>query len=283
MNTIIYNTSNNNNTQNTNTKSFMNNFCNNCGKTGHAFHTCKHPITSIGIIIFRKFENKIQYLLIRRKHSLGFVEFMRGKYPLHNYDYLVNVFNEMSIAEKELINKSSFDELWNYLWGEQMGIQYRGEEKVSREKFETLKCGIESNKIEYNLEKIITNSSVEWDETEWGFPKGRRNYQEKDLICALREFEEETGYLRSNVILIQNIVPYEEIFTGSNMKSYKHKYFLGCMESNILTTNEFQQSEVSEIKWMSYEECMAKIRPYNLEKKNILAKINTVLQHYKLY
>ena len=165
---------------------------------------------------------------------------------------------KMSIAEKELINKSSFDELWNYLWGEQMGIQYRGEEKVSREKFETLKCGIESNKIEYNLEKIITNSSVEWVETEWGFPKGRRNYQEKDLVCALREFEEETGYLRSNVILIQNIVPYEEIFTGSNMKSYKHKYFLGCMESNTLTTNEFQQSEVSEIKWMCYERMYGK-------------------------
>ena len=31
------------------------------------------------------------------------------------------------------------------------------------------------------------------------------------------------------------------------------------------------------------KECMAKIRPYNLEKKNILAKINTVLQNYKLY
>jgi 8-oxo-dGTP pyrophosphatase MutT (NUDIX family) len=283
MNTIIYNTANSNNTQNTNNKSFMNNFCNNCGKIGHVFQTCKHPITSVGIIIFRKHENKIQYLLIRRKHSLGFVEFMRGKYPLHNYNYLVNVFNEMSIDEKELIKRSTFDELWSYLWGDHMGIQYRGEEKVSREKFETLKCGIESNKQEYNLEKIITNSTVIWDETEWGFPKGRRNYQEKDLVCALREFEEETGYLRSNVILIQNIIPYEEIFTGSNMKSYKHKYFLGCMESNILTTNEFQKSEVSEIKWMSYEESMAKIRPYNLEKKNILSKINTMFQTYKLY
>ena len=159
-------------------KSF--NFCNNCGKNGHQFHSCKHPITSIGIITFRMLDNKIQYLMIKRKHSLGFVEFMRGKYPLYNYEYLLNIFDEMSIYEKELIKKSTFDELWNYLWGEQIGIQYRGEEKVSREKFEVLTIGIEG-KVSYNLEKIIENSSTIWDEPEWGFPKGRRNYQEKEL------------------------------------------------------------------------------------------------------
>ena len=30
-----------------------NNFCNNCGKPGHSFSQCKHPITSIGLIVFR--------------------------------------------------------------------------------------------------------------------------------------------------------------------------------------------------------------------------------------
>ena len=58
------------------------NFCNNCGKTGHAFHQCKHPITSIGIITFRANTEGIQYLLIRRKDSLGYVDFMRGKISL---------------------------------------------------------------------------------------------------------------------------------------------------------------------------------------------------------
>lgn len=261
----------------------FNNFCNNCGKCGHVFHTCKHPITSIGIIIFRKVDNILQYLLIRRKHSLGFVEFMRGKYPLHNFEYLVNIFNEMSLEEKKMINKSTFDELWNYLWGEQMGIQYRGEEKISKEKFEALKHGIDTNNMEYNLDYVVNASTVEWSETEWGFPKGRRNYQEKDLVCALREFEEETGYLRSNISLIQNIIPYEEIFTGSNMKSYKHKYFVGGIDSSITHTNDFQQSEVSEMRWMSYDECLEKIRPYNLEKKNILQKVNTILKQYSLY
>ena len=130
---------------------------------------------------------------------------------------------------------------------------------------------------------IITETKSDWVDTEWGFPKGRRNYQEKDLSCALREFEEETGFLRANVHLIQNIIPYEEIFTGSNMKSYKHKYFVGHINSNILPTNHFQETEVSDIKWLNYEECLQYIRPYNLEKCNILTKLNNVLTEYSLY
>jgi 8-oxo-dGTP pyrophosphatase MutT (NUDIX family) len=207
---------------------------------------------------------------------------MRGKYPLYNYNYLLNIFNEMSVYEKEKIRNSSFDELWNYLWGENVGIQYRGEEKTSREKYESLIIGIDT-KESYNLELLINNSEMAWIEPEWGFPKGRRNFQEKDLNCALREFEEETGYLKSNVKLVQNIIPYEEIFTGSNMKSYKHKYFLGFIDPSIEMTNTFQETEVSEVKWLNYTECIDKIRPYNLEKINILNKVNKVLQEYSLY
>ena len=269
-----------------NNKSFnncCNNCCNNCGKIGHSFHMCKHPITSIGIIIFRMYENVPQILMIKRKHSLGFVEFMRGKYPLHNYEYLINIFNEMSTYERTLITNSTFEELWIYLWGEQMGIQYRGEERTSKDKFEALKIGIETTKIKYNLETILQESVSTWNDTEWGIPKGRRNYQEKDLGCALREFEEETGFLRENVHLIQNIVPYEEIFTGSNMKSYKHKYFVGYIDSNVKPTNTYQETEVSDMKWLTFDECINYIRPYNIEKLNILTMLNNVLKTYQLY
>ena len=89
------------------------NICNNCGISGHAFHNCKHPITSIGIIIFRMYDNNIQYLMIKRKHSLGFVEFMRGKYDLDNITYLENILNLISTEEKELLLKNDFDILWN--------------------------------------------------------------------------------------------------------------------------------------------------------------------------
>ena len=33
------------------------------------------------------------------------------------------------------------------------------------------------------------------------------------------------------------------------------------------------------MKWFNYDECMEKIRNYNIEKKNMLIKINTILNN----
>jgi 8-oxo-dGTP pyrophosphatase MutT (NUDIX family) len=120
-----------------------------------------------------------------------------------------------------------------------------------------------------------------WSEPEWGFPKGRRNYQENDISCALREFEEETGYSRKEVNIINNLKPFQEIFTGSNYKSYKHKYFLGFIPEPIEHTN-FQKSEVSQMKWLNLKDCLKKIRPYNLERIELINNINSVLHKYSL-
>ena len=45
----------------------------------------------------------------------------------------------------------------------------------------------------------------------------------------------------------------------------------------------YQQTEVSKIEWKSLEECLESIRPYNLEKKQLIININKVLKEYKLY
>jgi len=259
------------------------NFCNNCGKTGHAFHQCKHPITSIGIIAVRYKNNNLEYLMIRRKDTLGFVDFMRGKYPLYNKLYLMNIINEMTLSEKNQLLENNFNNLWQKLWGANIGIQYRGEEKVSREKFESLKLGITSGGSEYTLKSLIELSNTKWDEPEWGYPKGRRNYQEKDLICALREFEEETGYDKSSLKIIQNLLPFEEIFTGSNYKSYKHKYYVALVEEDSIPICSYQKTEVSSVEWKTFNNVCNVIRPYNLEKLDVIKRVNRLLCEYRLY
>ena len=175
-------------------KSNHNQFCNNCGKTGHSYNQCSNPITSLGIITFNKHKNPLKYLLICRKDSLGYVEFVRGKYPLYNKDYIQNIINEMTIQEKNNLLTKSFDEIWKLLWGDFYGTQYRTEEKNAKDKFNQIKEGIHRfDDTFFNLESLIKNSNTNWIEPEWGFPKGRRNYGETDLHCAIREFCEETG------------------------------------------------------------------------------------------
>ena len=260
-----------------------NTFCNNCGKLGHLFHQCKIPITSIGVIAIRKNNNNTEILLIRRKDSLSFVDFMRGKYNLENKHYLINLFDKMTIIERDFILNSEFDKLWSYLWGTNITNQYKNEEKLSKYKFKQLKSGIKINNDFYNLEDIINSCVENYLEPEWGFPKGRRNYQERDMTCGLREFEEETGYSKHELINITNILPLEEIFTGSNYKSYKHKYFLGYINNTKEPKKEFQLFEISKIEWVNINDAEKYIRNYNIEKKKILIELNKLLKSYKLY
>ena len=54
--------------------------------------------------------------------------------------------------------------------------------------------------------------------------------------------------------------------------------YLDKIEEN----NNFQKSEVSQIKWCNLEEALKLIRPYNLEKKEIINNIDEILNKYSL-
>lgn len=280
--------------------------CGNCGRGGHVFHQCKMPIMSLGIIAFTKnTEGILRFLMIRRKNTLGFMDFMRGKYSMYNKEYLINLLNEMTITEKRDILENDFNDLWKELWCNHSGqyislkntnenrpnknrpnenrpnpdsvIQsningYKLEEEASQEKFNALRSGIMTHTDTYTLADLVKESVTQWEEAEWGFPKGRRNMYEKDIDCAIREFSEETGYVSNNII--ENIQPFEEIFMGSNYRSYKHKYFLMYMKNTEIGKQyTIDNNEVSKVEWKTYEECLSDIRPYNLEKKRIFQDI----------
>ena len=258
------------------------NLCNNCLKQGHQFHQCKLPIVSYGIIVFRSVQDKgIQFLMIRRKDSFGYIDFIRGKYTQNNIEQLQKSINEMSNSEKERILIEPFENLWKMLWSDNNKTQYRSEELSAAKKFENIKNGVCINGINITLKNLIENSDTNWKETEWEFPKGRRNYQEKDLTCALREFEEETGINKKDISVIDNLIPFEEMYIGSNHKAYKHKYYIAYTEKECILEN-FQKEEVSNLEWKTIDNCLYSIRPYNLEKKSIIKNIYNLLQEYNI-
>ena len=85
----------------------------------------------------------------------------------------------MTIEEKNKILTKDFKFLWNELWGNFSGQQYTCEEKNSNQKLLQLKDGIYIDNEFYDLNKLIETSNTNWVYPEWGFPKGRRNYQRK--------------------------------------------------------------------------------------------------------
>ena len=220
--------------------------------------------------------------MICRKDSIGYIDFLRGRYPTTQLGHLVRLFNEMTIDERARIQNSEFDSLWSSLWGGKPGASYRLEEAESMEKFKSLKKGIIIHDTLITIDSLVNECTTQWETPEWGFPKGRRENQERDITCALREFDEETGYYSRELDIINNIVPYEEIFSGSNLKSYKHKYFIAQCKPDILPIRQFQTTEVGDMKWVCLEQAVSLIRPYNKERIIILHRIDRALNSYKL-
>jgi len=231
------------------------------------------------------------FLMIRRKDGFGFIEFIRGKYSLSNIAQIQNIIDEMSVPEKLLVLEESYEALCKLVWGPRNLLCHKYEEMSSQKKFELIKTGIYVNDEFITLQMLIDKSATSWAETEWEFPKGRRNGQEKDVECAVREFSEETGYTTDEIALIDNLQPFEETFIGSNYKAYKHKYYLAKLMNesenqdslNVSSLKRYQKTEVSQMRWATCEQCLQLIRPYNLEKKRLVENINAMLSEYRIY
>ena len=222
-------------------------------------------------------EENIQYLMICRSNTFGYIDFMKGNYSLTNIDHIRILIDEMTILEKTKRLELSFEDLYRRLTKpNKHNTNVRNDE--SKKKFETLRNGISTlDGSIISLTKLIEESTTEWINNEWEFPKGRKNYKEKDLDCAKREFEEETGISSSELQIVNNIMPFEEIFIGSNQKCYKNVYYLGIIDKEARMTN-YQENEVSIMEWKTYDNCIESIRDYNIEKITILSNVNDFIQ-----
>ena len=136
-------------------------------------------------------------------------------------------------------------------------------------------------KILINLESLIKNNKCNYNDQEWGFPKGRRDLNETDLEAAFREFEEETNIKKSYVNLM-NIHPFEELFMGSNKIRYKHKYYMGQINKKIKLKILSDNNEVRNIQWFTVQQSFLKIRDYNFEKRLMIKNIHFLFKNMLL-
>jgi 8-oxo-dGTP pyrophosphatase MutT (NUDIX family) len=294
---------------------YKNVYCVNCGEKGHVVKECTGPITSFGILAFKivnnqeeeifdkniRLENlinkyyyqsfgntsnsitsnilpypKIKFLMIQRKDTMGYIDFVRGKYPEDNEVMKKSLLNicleEMTYKEKQNLLTKSFDTIWNDLWVNHESKCFKNEYELAKKKFSEL-----------DIPNLISNSNTYFEFQEFGFPKGRRNMKETNIACAEREFFEETGYDKSSYDFIKNYPIIYEEFVGTNGVKYRHIYYLVKMKDDVLppkidNSNVIQTGEVQNIGWFSFDECMTLIRPYDKAKKNMINRVYNDLQ-----
>ena len=259
--------------------------CNNCGIRGHSYRDCRHPVLSYGHILFRCSDmediTNPQILMVQRKDSLCYIEFIRGKYDVYNVAYIQILVNKFSREEKERVVSHSFDELWKKLWMldeiELDSLRFRNDYIKGKDKYEKLCQGItcRSTGISLNLHDIVKGSTTDYPESEWEFPKGRRNPGETNKETASREFGEETNYKVSDYELITNMAPFDEEYMGENHVRYKHVYYVGYLTNTekepIIDPENFDQvTEIKSLKWLTESESLDILRDYHHTRRNVI-------------
>jgi 8-oxo-dGTP pyrophosphatase MutT (NUDIX family) len=233
-------------------------------------HSLMKPDLTNRIATFLK-EESLEFLMICRRDSLSFIEFVRGKY--NDRAYLNTLFQGMTQREHEKIRALTFDELWRSVWGSAADT-HKVDHENSYRKYKALGP----------ITAMLDANPTTWLEPEWGFPKGRRNLNESDLSGAIREFKEETNLGLESIQLIQNVPPLVETFLGSNKIQYCHKYYLAVckkgQEVGIDYTNPHMSREIGAIGWFPYDLAIKKIRPLATEKRDVLKKAHGLLRSF---
>lgn len=233
------------------------------------------------LLTWCKYKNNIKFLMVRRKHTLGYIEFIRGRYSIENLEGIIFLFKQMIKSEIDKINTYTFDQLWKDLWSTNNTI-HKNEYNKSKRKFEKLKSGEDT---ELDLNYYVSKIKPAFKHAEWGFPKGRRNFHETDLECAIREFKEETGYKDGDFTICNKIIPIVESLTGTNGKKYKHIYHMAFnnttnKELKLDPNNSHQFNEIGDIGWFIYEDIIKLFRPYHVERYKIIMNIYMYIMNH---
>jgi 8-oxo-dGTP pyrophosphatase MutT (NUDIX family) len=244
-------------------------------------------VMSYGIICFRLVcDTELncvtpEYLMVQRKDSVCFIEFIRGKYSLSNREYIMTLFRNMTPIEREVVKNNSFENIWLTIWNK--SHRSFSEHSVAHDKFNALKLGLlTENGLVFGIEYVLAHTEPVCGEQRWEFPKGRRNMHETNIDCAVREFEEETNIKRHNMFVSSKHPPVYLEKMGCNGVLYRGMYFVAkytdreTFVQGALT--ETQKCEISCVKWHNYKTALAHL--YNEGQRESIAKLNKRILKY---
>ena len=280
--------------------------CANCGCHGHMYRVCHQPVSSFGVVCFRRMPREcpegttLEYLMVQRKDSLAFVEFVRGKYNIQNRGYLLKLLGGMTTEERALHATKGFDELWHGFWQSGNTRMFVKEYEQSKTRFLMLKNGYylrppaapnapAPELVLFSLEVGLAATTAAHEETEFGFPKGRRNINEVDVQCAMREFSEETGVEASDVALEPRVGPFEEVFCGSNGVRYRHVYYVAELGRDarawedagvVPVVDPVQLREVKAVGWFDADGVLERLRPEYRERRDMFERLHRLLSNF---
>lgn len=233
------------------------------------------PVTSYGIACCRKNSNgQYEILMIKKKCTYSFSEFVRGIYDINHKQNLIHLFDSMTIDEKICIQTKNFETVWI----KSHGSMFDGEKGSYGRGFKKFNALTKVNDGQY-LDDIIhlsTNAELLWE-----IPKGRSDKKEVPVETAIREFMEETHIDKDQYRILFDEGPITYSFTDSGIR-YIYVYYIAVMHSNRVSpkfvySSSHMQREVGNIKFLPTD----KIKLLNNNRLYKLCK--TIIKKVKRY
>ncbi len=207
---------------------------------------------SVGIACCRILSNNVDILMIKKKYTYAFFDFVFSRYKENSEEILTKLFSKMTLLEKLDILNFDFDLLWSRI---RHNISPNNSDnemanyKRSKENFRKL-----INK--FDLKDLMKKTkSVD---TVWEIPKGRQKYKENPINTAYREFMEETTLTLANYVLRFDMPPITHDYIVDNCK-YTNTYYIALAKDPdtlpfVEITNNDQLTEIMDIQWVGVDQ-----------------------------
>ena len=192
---------------------------------------------SIGVILCRMNKNVPEVLLIKKRCSYAFCEFVQGKLFTST-----NQFDKMTRDEMCDILTLDFDIIWN---------RY----SPNNSKYINIKRELFKKYLKDNGKKItnLIISTQKKVDLMWECPKGSQHKLEDEITCAIRELKEETGIDKKDYTIVGNLNKYTSHV--SNKTLYKVKYYVAYTDKKLnlycKLEDYIKTNEIIDMKWFN--------------------------------
>lgn len=231
---------------------------------------------SFGIILCRLNKLKqVEFLLVRKRCTYEFVDFVMGKYSTHKYQkfgYKIvdDIVKHMTPEELKLVKNGDFNTMWDHIFP----IHKHAVPSKYAYMFNS-----EFNGRELELRRLTDEVTVR-NQTLWEVPKGAKHtMHESNIICAMRELEEETGIRKNNYQIIPDAS--RKLQIRDNGIEYNYIFYIA------LTTNfesalpvNYETNEICDYRWFTIENIKYSNEPMLSGLLDVLQTIPTIVKKF---
>jgi 8-oxo-dGTP pyrophosphatase MutT (NUDIX family) len=228
-------------------------------------HATRPPPTrhSYGIILCRYSTRRQRYefLLEQRPYRYGFVQLVMHRYTQQHRSQILRLMDDMSPEDKVALTTLRFDSYYRRIY---QAIPGPGHDGYAR--YLGCRAHFERHFLADGGEWLLTTlNRSQANGLHWDLPRGHKaNAREKDLNCAVREFEEETRIPSTGMIILHPDAKVHR-YQSSDHCYHNHYWLAGLRDPRwhhpnnlrIDYTRPDQLREVIDLRWMGLQELSA--------------------------